>query len=871
MSEKTNDDGAKISLNSTSSGAKITLKNIDLGKIKSAMNNYREGAPVKPSQKPNMESNKSIHMSNPFEKRETINFDKKIVQRVNQDSVPQVVSNATILEEVVKPKEMPKLSQSSIDAQKRSEENRKRYEGFANRGIIDMNPIKKRPEKPLDDLVAKVGVEGAVAVTGGITRGVINNNSAARPQVQKKSNFSAAKSKKYDDEQEVARKKRVAENLRKSRLNEDDDDFEDLIVESEKPSGDKFEITAEHLEKDEEKFFGKALTFVTEKSQIRHGSIPRRQKRGIKRYDEVVRSIEISGPMSVKDLAHLISEKASDVLKVLIKEGFPANINATLDPDTAEIVATSMGHGVLRVEAKNPLELLVDEMKSIEVDSVRVPIVAIMGHVDHGKTSLLDYIRKKNVAAKEAGGITQHIGAYTVDTKLGKITFLDTPGHAAFSKMRSRGANLTDISILIIAADDGIQPQTIEAIKHIKNSNSTMIVVINKVDKDGVDIGKIKQDLLRYDVLLEEFGGDVIVVPISAKTGQGVDKLLETISLQAEMLDLSCASNSRAFGVVIESKFDKNLGSIATIILKHGKLSAGDIFIAGKSYAKIKYMTNDLGEKVKTLEPGIPVEVFGFETAPSAGDNLVQMDNDKHARSVMEIFADREKEEKNKKLDIADLIAAKNSSDTRKNVNIILKTDAFGSLEAISEMIETIVHPELHIKIISKGVGNVTESDITYAKASHASIICFNVQPDSRGKIAMQKEKINVKLHSIVYKLLDEVKMIASSKLGMIRTEKFIGKAEIKQIFETKTDTVAGCYVESGSILLGGIAKISKKGKDEVFATTSIKNLKRFKDSVKEVKSGHECGIMFSDKIKFEIGDVIQIYEEEFTAQKIED
>ncbi len=632
---------------------------------------------------------------------------------------------------------------------------------------------------------------------------------------------------------------------------------------------DDFHITQDQIDQDHEKIFGKDLTIKSQEFDFISTSSGRKsdKRKRFASYVDVVRDVEISGPITVRDLAELISEKAGDVLKALLKSGVNVSINDNIDPDTAELIAGEMGHNVARVEKKTIQDIINDELLSVNPQTRKIPIVVVMGHVDHGKTSLLDAIRSADIAAGEHGGITQHIGAYMVHTKSGgSVTFLDTPGHAAFGSMRARGANVTDVAVLVVAGDDGIQPQTIEAINYIKSAGVPMVVAINKMDKQDANPAKIKNDLLQYGVFVEEFSGDVIAVEISAKTGAGIDKLLETILLQAEMLDLKFDPNSRAFGDMIESKFDKNRGAAVTIILRHGSIKVGDILISGSNYTKVKTILNDKKERLNTVTTGVPVEIFGFTTPPSSGDSIICMQNEQEARELSEFRANAAKapQAARKPLDPMSIF----EKSTQKEVIFIIKADTFGSLEAICGMVDAIKHEQLKIKIVHKGVGMIGESDLELAKITGANILGFHIGVDQRVRVELERSKIVVKLHDIIYHLIDDLKVILSEHLEPLRLEEFVGKAEVKQIFAVgKADSVAGSVVVNGTIIRGFVAKILRNG--TVVHSGVVKMLKRFKDEVKEVKSGYDCGIQLKDQFVIQPGDVIECYEEKFITQTI--
>lgn len=630
------------------------------------------------------------------------------------------------------------------------------------------------------------------------------------------------------------------------------------------------EITQENIEEDEEKFFGKSLIIKPEGSESnQQEQVKKKIKRigkKISNYKDLKREVILSNGITVKDLASQMSEKVGDVIKILMKNGVTASINQVIEEDVAELVAELMGHSIKKVKIKTIEEKVEECEEEVNPIEKRIPIITIMGHVDHGKTSLLDTIRNSNIAAEEHSGITQHIGAYTINTKDNhKITFLDTPGHAAFKEMRSRGARVTDIVILVVAGDDGIKPQTIEAIEHVQKAGIPMIVAVNKIDKPDVNIEKVKQDLLKYNVVPEDLGGDVMVVPISAKTSLGIDSLLSAVLLQADLLDIKCDLNCLAIGSVIESKLDKNRGPVATIILKHGRLSIGDIIVSGSSYAKVKIMQDDKGEKIKTTEPGIPVSIIGFNKAPSSGDKVNQIESEESARELIEIREGKIKSGQVKK--VFDISSAFNKS-SKKEINLIIKADTFGSLEAITGMISTVSHDAFNLNLIGSGIGNVIESDISLAKTTNSIIFGFQISLDPKVRQTVEKGIITVKLSNVIYELMDQIKELIASNLDPVRYEDLIGKAEVKQLFGSKSELIAGCSILSGISLRGCSCKITRNG--NFISSSKVRTIKRFKEDVKEVRNGQECGILLDGNSDFQVKDILEFYEERIEPQKLD-
>ncbi|HJD62177.1 MAG TPA: translation initiation factor IF-2 [Rickettsia endosymbiont of Degeeriella rufa] len=579
--------------------------------------------------------------------------------------------------------------------------------------------------------------------------------------------------------------------------------------------------------------------------------------------EKVYREITLPEVIGVGDFANAMSERVSDVIKELMKLGILSNASQTIDADTAELVATHLGHAVKRVQESDVENILITNDKEEDLRS-RAPVVTVMGHVDHGKTSLLDALKSTDVASGETGGITQHIGAYRVTLADGRaITFIDTPGHEAFSEMRSRGAGVTDIVIIVVAADDGIKPQTVEAINHAKAANVPIIVAINKIDKPDIDIERVKNELYIYEIIGEEAGGDVMVIPISALKKINLDKLEEAILLIAEMQNLKASPFGSASGVVIESKIEKGRGALTTLLVQRGTLKSGDIIIAGTAYGKVKKMTDDKGIEVLEATPSVPIEIQGLSHVPHAGDMFNVVQTEKQAKDIAEY---RERVVKEKKISIAprssleDLFLKASGSSKIKELPLIIKGDVHGSVEAIAGSLLKLPNDEVKLRILHSGVGPITESDVSLAHASSAIIVGFNVRAGANAKTAAAKEKVEIRYYSIIYDLLDDVKAIMSGMLDSIIREQYIGSVEIRQIFNiTKIGKIAGSYVTRGIIKKGAGVRLLRD--NIVIHEGKLKTLKRFKEAVKEVREGYECGIAFENYEDIREGDTVEVFE----------
>lgn len=574
------------------------------------------------------------------------------------------------------------------------------------------------------------------------------------------------------------------------------------------------------------------------------------------------KEITVSGPLTVADFAKLLRREASAVIKKLISHGVMATINQEIDVETMSVIAEEFDVTVIYKEEVDESNFEEQEEVDAPEDLVeRPPVVTIMGHVDHGKTTLLDQIRNSNVTAGEAGGITQHIGAYQVEVNGKKITFLDTPGHAAFTTMRARGAQVTDITILVVAADDGVMPQTIEAVNHAKAANVPIIVAVNKMDKPGVNPDRVKQQLMEHGLVPEEWGGDTIFVPVSALTGNGIEDLLEMVLLVAEVQELKANPNKRARGVVIEAELDKGRGAVATVLVQNGTLKVGDGIVAGNYFGKIRAMINDRGRRIKTAPPSTPVEILGLPDVPSPGDQFMVFEDEKKGRAIAEKRMQKRIEEErgaSSRVSLDDLFKQIKEGEV-KDLNIIIKADVQGSAEALKSSLEKIDVEGVNVKIIHSGVGAISESDIILASASNAIVIGFNVRPEPNARSMAEQEKVDIRLHRVIYNVIEEIEAAMKGMLDPEFEEKVVGSAEVRQIFKvSKVGTIAGCYVIEGKIVRDGNARIIRDG--VVIHDGKLDTLKRFKDDVKEVAQGYECGLTLQNYNDIKEGDLIEVY-----------
>jgi len=639
---------------------------------------------------------------------------------------------------------------------------------------------------------------------------------------------------------------------KKSTLKPQDDEFSKIsvnkILEQEEQEFDKFPSLAK-LKRAREK----------EKLQSQEGLDE----------NKVGKEITIPEIITVQELANRMAEKTADVIKTLMKMGVMAKPTQSLEADTAEIVASELGH---RVKIVNDDDILkdIEDHEDPEISlKERAPIVTIMGHVDHGKTSILDAFRNSNVVSGEAGGITQHIGAYQINNNNKKITFIDTPGHAAFSNMRARGAKTTDIIILVVAADDGLKPQTIESIAHAKSANVPIIVAINKIDLPAANPDKVREELLSHEVIVEKLSGEVLDVEVSALKKTNLDKLENAIHLQSDLLNLKANPNRSCRGVIIESKLEKGRGSVATVLVQKGTLNIGDIFVSGSEWGKVKALVNDRGENVKTALPSMPIEVLGFDANPLSGDDFVVVDSENSARKIAEYRFNKKQILKNKivKTNVEEMFE-QISSGQATSLPIIIKADVQGSAEAIESSIVKLSNEEVKTTVIHKGVGAITESDVALANSGKGFIVGFNVRAIPQARDMAKRDGVDIKYYSIIYELIDDIKNLLSGLLKPEISEKITGNVEIREVFSiSKIGNIAGCFVKEGIISRNSKIRILR---DNIVIHTGVLNsLKRFKDEVKEVKTGYECGVMIENYSDIKVNDVIETFEVVETNRKL--
>ncbi len=625
----------------------------------------------------------------------------------------------------------------------------------------------------------------------------------------------------------------------------------------------KLTITAALSSEDREER-GRSLSAVRrarEKERLKQLSMAKNQ-------EKVVREVVIPETISVQDLANRMAERGANVIKTLMKLGMMVNINQVIDADTAQLVVEEFGHVFKRVAESDVEEGLRGDTDADAALLPRPPVVTVMGHVDHGKTSLLDALRSTDVAAGEAGGITQHIGAYQVESAGGqKITFIDTPGHEAFTAMRARGAQVTDIVVLVVAADDGIMPQTVEAIRHARAAKVPIIVAINKIDKPGSNPDRVRTDLLQHEVVVESLGGDVQTVEVSAKKKLNLDALEEAILMQAEILDLKANPNREAQGVVVEARMETGRGSVATVLVQRGTLKVGDIFVAGKEWGRVRAMTDHRGQKIDEATPGVPVEVVGFQGTPGAGDDFIVTGNEQKAREVADYRQRKEREAsqvKSARSSMEEMFARIQAGEV-KEFPVVVKADVQGSVEALIGTLEKIGNDDVRVRVLHAAVGAINESDVTLAKASHALTIGFNVRANAQARDLARRDGAEIRYYSIIYDVAEDMKRALSGMLEPELRENFIGYAEIRQVFNiTKVGRVAGCMVTEGVVRRG--AKVRLLRDNVVIHEGALGQLKRFKDDAKEVREGYECGMSFENYNDLQVGDVIECYEIEEIA-----
>lgn len=600
-----------------------------------------------------------------------------------------------------------------------------------------------------------------------------------------------------------------------------------------------------------------------EKERLKH-------QEQLKTQEKVIREVTIPETITVQELANRMSEKGATVVKTLMKLGMMVTITQTIDADTAELVVEELGHKVKRVAESDVEEVLKKEEDRPEDMLPRPPVVTVMGHVDHGKTSLLDALRSSHVAEGESGGITQHIGAYQVMLSTGqKVTFIDTPGHEAFTAMRARGAKVTDLVVLVVAANDSVMPQTIEAIHHAKAAGVPIVVAINKIDVPGANPQKVRTDLLQHEVVVESMGGDVLDVEVSAKKRINLDKLIETILLQAEVLDLKASPNRSMEGVVVEARMDKGRGSVATVLIQKGTLKVGDIFVSGQEWGRVRSLFNDKGMRVEKALPSEPVEVIGLQGTPAAGDDFIVVDSESRAR---EISAYRQRKAREllqvKTISSAEHLLAKIKAGEIKELPVLIKGDVQGSVEALNGILSKIANNEVKVHVLHSAVGAINESDITLARASKAIVIGFNVRANPTAREMAKRDGVDIRYYSIVYDVADDMKHAVEGLLAPELKEKILGYAEVRQVISiSKVGKIAGCMVKEGIVKRGAKVRLLRDG--VVIYTGALNQLKRFKDDAKEVREGFECGMSFENYDDLKVGDTVECYEMEEIAVKL--
>ena len=671
----------------------------------------------------------------------------------------------------------------------------------------------------------------------------------------------AEREKLLEDRRKQEQEKLEKEKEARAKTKKFTDDFESANQKKKPAFKDSFKDSKVNTRK---------LTYIIDEDADDGRGFRRRKKsrdqhvaQSTKEYKKIIHEVDLPELITVADLSDRMAEKTGDVVKKLFSMGMVATSNQVIDADTAELIISEFGHIAKRVSHSDVESVLGGEDDSNLEKSPRAPVVTIMGHVDHGKTSLLDAIRTTKVVEGESGGITQHIGASRIQTSSGKfITFLDTPGHEAFTEMRSRGANVTDIVVLVVAADDGVKEQTVEAISHAKAAKVPIIVAVNKIDKPGSDPQRVKNELLSHDIVSEDLGGDVMFINVSAKQKLNLDKLEEAILLQAEVLDLKAPYEGKASGVVIEAKIDQSRGVVVSLLVQKGSLKIGDLIVVGTSFGRVRKMSDDNGKNIKVATPSMPVEILGLNQAPNAGDKFFEVDEEKHAREIILYRERKEREEKamkNAARSIGDIFR-ESGKGRIKNLNIILKADVHGSVEAICGAVTKLNNDEVAIKVIHQAAGGITESDINLAAVSGAIIIGFNVRGNSAATELAKAKNVDMRYYSIIYNIVDDLKLLLSGMLEPTKNEEYLGKAEIRQVFKiSSTGKIAGASVTDGIIKRS--ARIRLLRDNVVIHDGILKTLKRFKEDAKEVKSGFECGFSIDNFEDIKEGDIIECYE----------
>jgi translation initiation factor IF-2 len=689
---------------------------------------------------------------------------------------------------------------------------------------------------------------------------------AARLEEEKREQEEKAKANAEEEARKAAEKAAAAAAEEKARLEKAEADARSRRAKEKEKEKDK-------PKRPETRYGRKELHVAGDKSGRRKRKTPIRRRpvsvsgdgqHGFERPTApVVREVEVPESISVADLAQRMAIKGNEVVKILFNMGAMVTINQVIDQDTATLVVEELGHVAKPVVAEAVDEKLLAEEQVESGEQVsRPPVVTIMGHVDHGKTSLLDYIRRTHVADAEAGGITQHIGAYSVSTDRGKVTFLDTPGHAAFTAMRARGAQATDIVVLVVAADDGVMPQTVEAIQHAKAAEVPLVVAVNKIDRENADPERVKNELSQHEVIPEDWGGDHLFVHVSAKTGEGVDDLLESILLQAEVMDLTAAEEGPAKGLVIESSLEKGRGAVATLLVQSGTLKRGDMIIAGEEYGRIRNMFDETQTPIEAAGPSSPAVVLGLSKTPGAGDDFMVVKNERKAREAAEFRQAKTRDAKLAQQQASKLedMFSQMKDDSTSSIALIIKSDVHGSAEALRDALTKLSNDEVRVKVISSGVGGITETDATLAAASNAVIIGFNVRADAAARTAIKETGVDVRYYSIIYEAIDDVKAALSGMLSPEIREQIVGLAEVKEVFSSpKLGDIAGCIVTEGYVKRANPIRVLRE--NVVIYEGELESLRRFKDDVNEVRSGTECGIGVKNYDNVQVGDQIECYE----------
>jgi len=724
--------------------------------------------------------------------------------------------------------------------------------------------VKSRRETPKSDLTNKTSDEAATKARQALEEGRLAEE---KTQAQDAKRHDMVRQKKEQDEKLLAQKTQ-----RENESNEQKQKSNDKKPEAEKTKSSKKtpkrlrNATATDAKRKElhvarhnpnRKLKKKERTKLSQKVREEQA-----QHAFHKPVDPIIHEVKIPETIKISDLALSMATKAGEVLKVMMGMGVMATLNDVIDQDTAILVVEEMGHKPIASNEETIEDTLIQDDEDAVEAIPRPPVVTIMGHVDHGKTSLLDYIRNSKVASGEVGGITQHIGAYQVNQKDNIITFIDTPGHAAFSKMRSRGANATDIIILVVAADDGVMPQTIESIQHAKSADVPIIVAINKMDKEGADPDKVKQVLSTHDVIAEDWGGEVIMVPVSAQTGEGIDGLLESITLTAEITEIKAVKDKPANGVVLEAKLDKGRGKVTTILVQSGTLKKGDIVIAGLEFGKVKQIVDDKGKSIEEAGPSTPVEILGLSGVPDSGAEVLVVESERKAKEVADFRKTKDRESKLQKqqAEKMDNFFSQMEEGEISTLNILLKSDVRGSAQALVEAMEELSTDEVKVKVVSSGVGAINNTDISLAGASEAMVLGFNVRADAVARKSAEEEGVRIEYYSIIYNLIDDIKGIMGGMLSPELSENIIGIASVKDVFSSpKFGDIAGCMVEEGAVRKDSPIRVLRDS--VVIYEGELESLKRFKDDVKEVKSGTECGIGVLDYTDVQPGDEIEVYE----------